>query len=89
MDVIPANQQKAVMEKVLAANGARAGAPPMSKTSYYFTYYVTRALEHCAMADRYLSTLGPWRTMLTLGSDDVGRKSGADPFRFARLERAP
>jgi len=68
LDVIPAEQQKTVMNKVLAANdGAVAGVPAMSKTSYYFTYYVTRALEHCGLADRYLSTLAPWRKMLALG----------------------
>jgi len=68
LDVIPAEQQRTVMNKVLAANdGAIAGVPAMSKTSYYFTYYVTRALEHCGIADRYLSTLAPWRKMLALG----------------------
>jgi hypothetical protein len=68
LDVIPPEQQRAVMDKVLAANdGGAAGVPAMAKTSYYFTYYVTRALEHCGLADRYLATLAPWRKMLALG----------------------
>ncbi len=69
LDVIPAEQQKPVLSKVLAANEpkARADGPAMSKTSYYFTYYVTRALEHAGLADQYLSTLAPWRRMLALG----------------------
>ncbi|MBZ5595904.1 MAG: glycoside hydrolase family 78 protein [Acidobacteriia bacterium] len=66
LDVVPPEQQKAVMNKVLAGNDG-ATRPAMSKTSYYFTYYVTRALEHCGLADRYLSTLAPWRKMLALG----------------------
>jgi len=69
LDVIPSEEQKAVMNKVLAANDptVRADRPPMSTTSYYFTYYVTRAMEHAGLADQYLSTLAPWRKMLALG----------------------
>ncbi len=61
LDVIPQSQQAAVMDKVLAAN------PPMSTTSYYFTYYIARALEHAGMGDQYLSILQPWRQMLKMG----------------------
>jgi hypothetical protein len=69
LDVIPPDQQKPVLSQVLAANDPTviAGRPAMSKTSYYFTYYVTRALEHAGLADQYLSTLAPWRKMLALG----------------------
>ena len=69
LDVVPREQQKQVLSKVLAANDPAAGAstPGMSKTSYYFTFYVTRALEHAGLADQYLSTLAPWRKMLALG----------------------
>ena len=90
LDVIPPEQQKPVLSKVLAANEptARADGPAMSKTSYYFTYYVTRALEHAGLADQYLSTLAPWRKMLATRLDHVGGKPRADPFRFSRMERA-
>ena len=69
LDVIPVEQQNAVMNKVLAANDPkkRPAGPAMSKTSYYFAYYVTRALEHAGLADQYLSTLEPWRKMIALG----------------------
>jgi hypothetical protein len=85
LDVIPAAQQKAVMQKILAAdratasNGAAAdepatkmsdakmSSPKMSDASYYFRFYLARALEHAGMADSYLSTLQPWRRMLQLG----------------------
>jgi hypothetical protein len=62
LDVIPREQQASVMNKVLAAD-----TPPMSKASYYFLYYIARALEHAGMADQYLSILQPWRQMLDLG----------------------
>lgn len=62
LDVIPREEQARVMNKVLAADN-----PPMSKASYYFVYYIVRALEHAGMADQYLSLLQPWRQMLDLG----------------------
>jgi hypothetical protein len=62
MDVIPREKQGAVMRQVLTATEAQ-----MSTTSYYFTYYVTRALEHAGLADEYVATLRPWRKMLDLG----------------------
>jgi hypothetical protein len=62
LDVIPREQQASVMNKVLAADH-----PPMSKASYYFDYYIARALEHAGMADQYTTLLQPWRQMLDLG----------------------
>jgi hypothetical protein len=62
LDVIPRERQAEVMHKALA--GAEGN---MSTTSYYFTYYVTRALEHAGLGDEYLPTLKPWRKMLDLG----------------------
>jgi hypothetical protein len=68
LDVIPAEQQKSVMAKVLAASGsAKAGEPTLSEASYYFRFYLARAMEHAGMADSYLSTLQPWRRMLQMG----------------------
>jgi hypothetical protein len=34
--------------------------------SYYFRYYLARALEHAGMSDRYLDEIKPWRDMLPL-----------------------
>jgi hypothetical protein len=71
LDVIPAAQQKSVMQKILAVDsGAASGnaaAVKMSDASYYFRFYLARALEHAGMADAYLSTLQPWRRMLQFG----------------------
>jgi hypothetical protein len=65
LDVIPQPQQRAVMEQILQANDAP--EKTMSHTSYYFTYYVTRALEHAGLADQYIPTLKPWLRMLEMG----------------------
>jgi alpha-L-rhamnosidase len=68
LDVIPAAQQKAVMAKVVAASSSGAkGEPTMSEASYYFRFYLARAMEHAGMADSYLSMLRPWRDMLKMG----------------------
>jgi alpha-L-rhamnosidase len=57
-----------VMRKILDADPGSGGANPtkMSDASYYFRFYLARALEHAGMADAYLSTLQPWRRMLQL-----------------------
>ena len=34
--------------------------------SYYFRFYLARALEHAGMADEYLNSLEPWRKLLPL-----------------------
>ena len=34
--------------------------------SYYFRFYLARALEHAGMADDYLNSLDPWRKLLPL-----------------------
>ena len=69
LDVIPRDKQKSVLEKVLAApgRGARTDALALSEASYYFRFYLARAMEHAGMADAYLSTLQPWRDMLKMG----------------------
>lgn len=56
-DVIPKDQQKAVMERVLSD-------PGLAHVSLVFQFYLIRALEHAGMGDRYLPLLGPWRQML-------------------------
>ncbi len=34
--------------------------------SYYFRFYLARALEHAGMADEYLRSIDPWRKLLAL-----------------------
>ena len=69
LDVIPKDRQKSVMEKVIASPGKTLGANTvtLSPASYYFRYYVARAMVHAELGDRYIAELGPWRKMLSLG----------------------
>lgn len=72
-NVAPRALQKKVLERVLASReGQRvqiegSTVPPMSAMSYYFRFYLARALEAADLADRYLEELAPWRQMLQLG----------------------
>jgi alpha-L-rhamnosidase len=71
LDIIPAQRQREVLTKILSASDPAfklpAGVPPMEKASYYYRFYLARALEHAGMGDRYLELLGPWKEMLALG----------------------
>jgi hypothetical protein len=68
LDVIPKARQRAVMEKVLAASEAGAGGRvAMSQASYYFRFYLARAMVHAGLGGLYVPQLEPWRRMLQLG----------------------
>ena len=71
LDVIPPAQQKEVLTKILSSSDsgftATGTVPPMTIATYYFRFYLARALEHAGMGDDYLRLLGPWRRMLSLG----------------------
>ena len=75
LDVIPSPQQKTVLAKILASeqNPIQPGSakteplPPISKSTYYFRFYLARALDHAGMGDGYLPLLQPWRDMTALG----------------------
>ena len=64
-DVIPKDQQPAVMKQILAIEPGTTPNGVLS-ASYYFRFYLARALDHAGMADQYLSTLKAWREMLRL-----------------------
>jgi len=64
-DVVPKESQKAEMENVLKIEpGAK--LDDVLSASYYFRYYLARALEHAGMGDRYLDSIKPWRDLLPL-----------------------
>lgn len=80
LDVVPAEKQKSVMNSILAASdGGNQGPeyhiehdqnqalPQMTLATYYFRYYLARAVEHAGMGDSYLYLLRPWREMIALG----------------------
>ncbi|HLV88605.1 MAG TPA: family 78 glycoside hydrolase catalytic domain [Candidatus Sulfotelmatobacter sp.] len=57
-DAVPLKDQSAVMQKTLDPRVAN-----LTQASYFFQFYITRALDHAGVGDLYLSTLEPWRHM--------------------------
>jgi alpha-L-rhamnosidase len=64
-DVIPTAQQKGILQKLLAIEPGTTPGDIVS-ASYYFRFYLARALDHASMADDYLSSITPWRQLLAL-----------------------
>lgn len=63
LDVIPKIHQKTVLGRILDQ-----GQPPnLTKASFFYEFYVVRALEHAGMQDRYMEVLQRWRDMLAKG----------------------
>jgi alpha-L-rhamnosidase len=64
-DVIPREEQQEVLRQMMEiAPGTTPGG--VLSCSYYFRFYLARALDHAGMGDAYLSTLKPWRDLLAL-----------------------
>jgi alpha-L-rhamnosidase len=57
---IPRALQAQAMERTL-------GDPSLTPASYYFRFYLFRALRMAGLGDRYLAQLAPWRQMLADG----------------------
>jgi hypothetical protein len=72
-DIAPKAEQAAILRRVSASQEekpttlAGKAVPPMSAMSYYFRFYLSRALEHAGLADLYVDQLTPWYDMLKLG----------------------
>jgi hypothetical protein len=64
LDVVPRDKQKELLSRILAGGS---GVPPMTAATYYFRFYLARALDHAGMGNQYLELLGPWRQMVALG----------------------
>ena len=64
-DVIPKDQQQAILKKLIAIEPGTTPDGVMS-ASYYFRFYLARGLEHAGLADEYLKSLAPWREILPL-----------------------
>jgi hypothetical protein len=71
LDTIPGEQQKNVLMKILSVSDAgyppSGPVPPLTKATYYFRFYLARAIDHVGMGNQYLQLLGPWREMVALG----------------------
>lgn len=64
-DVIPQDHQHEVLNKVMAIEPGTTPDGVLS-ASYYFRFYLSRALAHAGMADSYLDSIKPWRELLPL-----------------------
>ena len=64
VDAVPPAEQASLMERVLAD-------PTLTRSSYYYGFYVFEALGKAGLADRYVEHLGPWREMLAMGLTTV------------------
>ncbi|HKV78873.1 MAG TPA: alpha-L-rhamnosidase C-terminal domain-containing protein [Candidatus Sulfotelmatobacter sp.] len=71
LGVIPAEKQNDVLTRVLSTSDpgftTPGTVPDMTKATYYFRFYLARAIDHAGMGDRYLDLLKPWRDMVALG----------------------
>ena len=64
-DVIPKDRQQEVLRRMLAIEPGTTPDGVLS-ASYYFRFYLARALDHAGMADEYLHSIDPWRKLLPL-----------------------
>ena len=64
-DVIPKDRQKKVLLDMLAIEPGTTPNGTLS-ASYYFRFYLARALDHAGLADEYLRSIDPWRKLLAL-----------------------
>jgi alpha-L-rhamnosidase len=71
LDVIPRGQHQDVLARILSTSDAGYPAtrsvPAVTNATYYFRFYLARALDHAGMGDQYLRLLGPWQKMVLLG----------------------
>ena len=77
--ILTADRQKALADRVIAigrhpagraADGSRGAAWPLAaipSATFYFRFYLARALEAAARGDAYLDLLQPWRDLLGQG----------------------
>ena len=64
-DVVPQDRQREVLRKMLAIEPGTTPDGVLS-ASYYFRFYLARALDHAGLGDEYLRSIDPWRKMLPL-----------------------
>ena len=71
-DTFPADSQGGILNKILTKKD-------IAQSSYYFKFYLIKALEKTGMADKFLTQLEPWKHMLDIGLTTFAEKP--DPTR--------
>jgi hypothetical protein len=66
------DNEKLLMETTLSDSS-------LTEATFYFKFYLTQALKKAGMAERYHSTLQPWRNMINTGLTTFAEQ--ADPTR--------
>ena len=64
-DVVPKERQQEVLHRLLTIDPGTTPDGTLS-ASYYFRFYLSRALDHAGLADEYLRSIDPWRKLLPL-----------------------
>jgi alpha-L-rhamnosidase len=64
-DVAAKDRQQQVLRQMIAIEPGTTPDGVLS-ASYYFRFYLARALEHAGLADEFLNSIGPWRKLLPL-----------------------
>ncbi len=59
-DAVPTREQPGLMRRILEDS-------KLTQCTYYFRFYMFRALKKTGFGDEYLKLLSPWRQMLALG----------------------
>ena len=59
-DLIPPEKQAAFIQRV-------ADDKSLTQCTFYFRYYLIRAMKKAGLADQYVAQLQPWRDMLSMG----------------------
>jgi alpha-L-rhamnosidase len=59
-NTVPESEQPAIMRRVLTD-------ATLTQATFYFRYYLFRAMKKAGLGDEYLKQLDPWRQMLALG----------------------
>ena len=63
-DVAPQAEQQAILRRVLVEGNWPDAPEGITPTTYYFAFYLARALAHAGLGESYLEMLAPWRQML-------------------------
>lgn len=66
-DAIPVNEEKQVMKNILYDS-------TLSQATFYYRFYLTRAMIKAGMGNLYYSQLTPWRDMLKIGLTTFAEK---------------
>lgn len=63
-DVAPVSERAAILDRIMVPDSGIDAPAGITGTTYYFSWYLVRALEHAGQADRYAGALKTWRQLL-------------------------